>query len=112
MSISKKLLSSLSKHNIQHAIIEHKKVFTAFDIAATTKTPLALVAKTLLVRAGKSLALVIASAGHMIDAQKLAKVLKVAKVSFVKEKDMVKNLKMSKRQSLSSFGSLLNDGLA
>ncbi len=102
----KKLISSFLAKGIPHEVVEHKKVFTAFDVAATTKTPLAKVAKTLLVRAGKVFSLVVVSAGHMIDTKKLAKALKVPTIQFVKEKDMVKQLKMGKKESLSSFGSM------
>ncbi|MEK7649263.1 MAG: YbaK/EbsC family protein [Patescibacteria group bacterium] len=106
MPLPKKLLSSFAAKNIPHAIIEHKKVFTAFDIAATTKTPLLRVAKTLLVKAGKLCAIVVVSAGHMIDSKKLAKALKVPAIQFVKEKDMLKRLKMGAKASLASFGSI------
>ena len=106
MPLSKKLLSMFLIKKIPHRIIEHKKVFTAFDIAATTKTPLAHVAKTLLVKAEKLFAIVIVSAGHMIDSKKLAKALKVSAIQFVKEKDMLKRLKLGKKASLASFGSI------
>lgn len=106
MSLPKKLLSGFSEKKIPHTIIEHKKVFTAFDIAATTKQPLVRVAKTLLVRAGKLFSIVVLSAGHMIDAKKLAKTLKAPSIQFVREKDMVKRLKMGAKASLSSFGSM------
>lgn len=105
MPISKKLLSALSLKHIPHSIIEHKKVFTAFDLAATAAVPLASVAKTLLVRAGKALKLVVVSAGHTVDIAKLAKALKVSAVNIVKEKDMMKNLKISNNSRLASFGS-------
>lgn len=106
MPLPKKLLSRFQTSGIPHSVIEHRKVFTAFDLAATTKTPLTQVAKTLLVRAGKFFSLVIVSAGHMIDSKKLAKALKVSAVQFVKEKDMLKKLKLNKKSSLSSFGSM------
>lgn len=102
----KKLLSSFLAKGIPHEVIEHKKVFTAFDVAATTRVPLAKVAKTLLVRAGKLFSIVIVSAGHMIDTKKLSKALKASSVQFVKEKDMLKQLKMGRKASLSSFGSM------
>lgn len=106
MSLPKKLLSGFLAKKIPHTVVEHKKVFTAFDIAATTKTPLVRVAKTLLVRAGKIFSIVVLSAGHMADAKKLAKVLKAPSIQFVREKDMIKRLKMGARTSLSSFGSM------
>lgn len=106
MPLSKKLLSILGAKNVPHSIIEHKKVFTAFDLSATTAAPLANVAKTLLVRAGKAIQLIVVSAAHVVDTAKLAKALKVPVVSFVKEKDMMKNFKVSKNGKLTSFGSL------
>lgn len=96
----------LGTKNIPHAIIEHKKVFTAFDLASTTNIPLTHVAKTLLVRVGKAMKLVVVSASHVVDTAKLARALKIQTVSFVKEKDMMKNLKVSKNGRLASFGSL------
>ncbi len=105
MSLPKKLLSSFLAKTIPHVVVEHKKVFTAFDLAATTKTPLGHVAKTLLVRAGKLFSIVIVSAGHMIDSKKLSKALNVSGIQFVKEKDMMKRLSMGRGKSLSSFGS-------
>ncbi|MFH1145375.1 MAG: YbaK/EbsC family protein [bacterium] len=83
MPISKKIINSLKGK--KHAVITHKKVFTAYDLAATLEKELNEVAKALLVELDKQLAVAFLPASHNLDFKKLAKLSGAKKVSISKE---------------------------
>ena len=107
MAISKKLLAKLSESKTEHEVVGHRKVFTAFDAAATLKVTLEQVVKSLLVKAGKDFYLALLPANKNLDFKKLAKVLNVdvKKISIPKEKVMSEKFKV-KPGAISAFGSL------
>jgi Ala-tRNA(Pro) deacylase len=88
MAISKKLLGHLDKNKIKYEILKHKTVFTAYDLAQTTKRKMQEIAKTLLVKADKKYYLVTIPAHYKLDFGKVKKMLKAKKVDIAKEKDM------------------------
>lgn len=83
-------------------------MFTAYDTAATTRMPLAQVAKNVVVKAGDKLHLLVLPAHHLVDFKAIAKQLGVSanKVKIVTEQVIAKALKLKKSTGLSSFGSL------
>jgi len=105
MTISKKLIDHLNK--TKHEIIGHKKVFTAYDAAATLKVKLEQVVKVLLVKIDKKYVLALLAASQNLDFKKLAKIFKVSsnKVSIPKEKVMTQQFKV-KPGAISAFGSI------
>lgn len=105
MSIPKKVLSYLDKHQVEYKEIVHKTVYTAYDAAQTLKKELKEVAKNLLVQADRTFALVIVPADKKIDLEKIRKALGAKKVSIPNEKIMLKVLKI-KPGVVSSFGRL------
>jgi len=107
MSISKKLIKKLEEAKVKHEIVCHKKVFTAFDAAATLKVKLEQVVKSLLIKAGKDFYLALLPANRNLDFKKLSKVLNVdvKKVSIPKEKVMTQKYKV-KPGAMSAFGSV------
>ncbi len=117
MPISKKLLKILIDNKVKHEIIKHKKVFTAYDAAATLKVKLNTIAKSLLIKMNKSLehgqkpyAIAMVPADKNIDLKKLAKVMttkdtRITKVEIPKEAAMKVHFKV-KPGTMGAFGSL------
>src|SRR3989344_9548966 len=105
------LAKYLKKAGVKHNILEHKTVYTAYDVAATMNKKLNEIAKTLLVAADKDYYLAILPADHNLDLKKLAGVVSKAvgrKIKVVKipgAKVMEKLLKI-KAGAMSAFGSL------
>ena len=105
MAIPQKVKSYLDKKGLDYEEIAHKTVYTAYDAAQTMKKELKEIAKSLLVQADKTFALIIVPADKRIDLGKIKKVLGAKKVSIPKEKIMIKILKI-KPGALSAFGKL------
>lgn len=104
MAIPKRLTTSLDTAKVKYDVVEHRKVYTAYDLAQTTKSKLAHVAKTLLVRADKDFVLVTLPAHLRLDLKKLKALLKAKTVSIVTERSMLAKLK-AKPGALVPFGS-------
>lgn len=92
-------------------MVEHRKVYTAFDAAETQDLKLTEVVKAVLLkgnlpagRQGKNLYLAVLPAGNNCDFKALSK-LTADKVSIAKEKDIVKNIN-AKIGLIAPFGSL------
>ena len=103
MAISKKLTNKLDSLSANYDVIQHRKVYTAYDAAQTTKRKLEQIVKTLLVKAGGTYYLVHVPANKNINLDKLAKTLNVKKVTIPSEKQIVNALKI-KPGSLTAFG--------
>ncbi|MBU1130684.1 YbaK/EbsC family protein [Patescibacteria group bacterium] len=107
MAIAKTLLNKLGEQKVEHQVVNHKKVYTAFDAAATLKVKLGEVVKSLLVKVGRDFYLALVAADKNLDLKKLAKVLNVSqsKLSIPKEKVMSEKFKV-KPGAISAFGSI------
>jgi len=80
MSVSKKLLKHLNSIELDCELVDHKKVYTAYDAAATLHIKLGQIAKSLLIKFNrpfedgtKPYAIAIVAADKNIDLKKLAK---------------------------------------
>jgi Ala-tRNA(Pro) deacylase len=102
--IAKNLEKLLKANKIKYEILEHRKVFTAFDAAATQDLKVAEVAKAVLLKGKKNLYLAVLPAGNNVDFKALAK-LTEDKVSMAKETDIKTKLK-TKIGLIPPFGSL------
>lgn len=117
MSASKKITVHLGKKNVKFAVVEHKTVFTAYDLAQTLGAKLEEIAKTLLVRVefpkiqkkAAGYYVVVLPASYRLDLEKVKKALKAAKVSLAPEKAM-KKLGIEPG-ALTPFGSLRGLGV-
>lgn len=117
MSASKRITAHLGKNKVRFEVVEHRKVFTAYDLAQTLGTKLDDIAKTLLVhvelpelkKKEKKHFVLVVPASYNIDLAKVKKLLKASKVDFTPEKAMAK-LKI-KPGALSPFGSLRGFGV-
>lgn len=105
MPIPKKITNFLDKHNIDHEILEHKTVYTAFDAAQTLGKKLNEIAKTLAVKADKKYIIIVVPASRKVNTEKLKKILGVKKVDMVKEVDIKKVFK-SKPGALIPFAKM------
>lgn len=103
MAISKKLIKKLDDLSAKYEVIVHRKVYTAYDAAQTTKRKLEQIVKTLMVKAGGTYYLIHVPANKNINLEKLAKVLDVKKVTIPTEKQIAKALNI-KPGSLTAFG--------
>ena len=94
MPIPKKLEKYLEKHNIAHDVVEHRKIYTAFDLAQTTGKKLSEIAKTIAIKVDTTYALIVIPASHRVDITKLKKKLDAKKLSIIKEVELAKVLKV------------------
>ena len=104
MPISKPLEKLLKQSKIKYEVVEHRKVFTAFDAAETQHEKLSEVAKAVLLKGKKNLYLAVLPAGNNCDFKALSK-LTADKLSMAKEKDITTKLK-TKIGLIPPFGSL------
>lgn len=105
MSIPKNVLNYLDRLGVAYERIEHRTVFTAYDLAQTLRRDLKEIAKTLLVKVDQGYAIVVLPASAKLDFAKLKKLLKAKKVSIAGEGDMQKKFKV-KPGAMTPFGAL------
>ncbi len=105
--LSNSITKLLDTAKIKYKTLEHKVVFTAHDVSATTKKKLGEIAKVVLVKADKDFVLIVLPAGKYVDFNGIKKALKAKKVSMASEKDITKYLK-TKVGLLHPFGSEYN----
>lgn len=108
--ISKKVLSYLDSQKIPYRVMDHKKVYTAYDAAQTLKVKLSDLVKSLMVRVDKDYYLVAVPSHKNVDFGLLKKALKkvgakVTRLDLVKEKNLTKVFKL-KPGGLTSFAAL------
>ncbi len=90
---SKKIIKHLEKQGVKFELVQHKKVFTAYDLAQTAGAKLDEIAKTLLVKVEipelkkkGAYYVVVVPASYNVDLQKVKKALKAKKVELAPEK--------------------------
>lgn len=105
MAIPKTVQQYLQKNKVPFEAVEHRIVYTAYDLAATLKEKLEGIGKTLLIKADNGFVLVLLPANRRLDLVKLKKALGAKKLSIVSEKEMIAKLKV-KAGGLTSFGAL------
>ena len=109
--IPAKLLTYLEKAGINHEILEHKTVYTAYDAASTMKKKINEIAKSLLVKADKDYYVVVLPADNNLNLDKVAKIIKketgknIKSVKIPGEKIMQTVFKI-KAGTMSAFGKI------
>ena len=111
----KKLENLLKKKKIKYKLIKHKKVYTAYDAAATQHINLKTVGKCLLMKANKDFIIIVLSAKKKLDKNKLKKVINkerkkndeklIKKLDFCSEA-IIKRRITGKKGAMAGFGSL------
>lgn len=105
MSIPTTVKNHLKKTKLAYETIQHRTVFTAYDLAQTLQHKLDEIAKTLLVKADNEYHLVILPAAKRLDLGKLKKLLGAKKVSIAKEGEMKSKFGVAPG-AITPFGSL------
>lgn len=83
----------LDEAKVKYNLIEHRVVYTAHDVSATTKKKLGEIAKVVLLKVDKDFVLIVLPAGKYVDFSGIKKALKAKKISMASEKDIIKHLK-------------------
>ncbi len=110
MPIPKKVTKFLDDNKAKYEIVEHRTVYTAYDLAQTLKAKLQEIAKTLLVKVDKEYYLVVVPAHYKLDLPKVKKLFKAKKVQIAKEGEMQKKFKV-KPGAITSFGTIHKVGV-
>ncbi len=107
MPIKKQILNHLEKNNIKYEVLNHRKVYTAFDASQTLKVHPQEIAKSLIIKIKKDFYMVILGANKNIDFKKIAQKYKLAKknIQIPSEKILSNKFKI-KPGSAHVFGSL------
>ncbi|MBI3963502.1 MAG: YbaK/EbsC family protein [Candidatus Kerfeldbacteria bacterium] len=105
MAIPASVLSHLKRAKVKHAVVPHKTVFTAYDLANTLNRPLSEIAKTLVVKVDAAYVLVVVPAHTRVDFPKVKKVLAAKHVSLAPEQVMQRTFKV-KPGAITPFGTL------
>lgn len=98
----KSVINLLDKNKIKYEVVEHRKVFTAWDLSQTKHIRPTQVVKTLILKADNSVFMAALPASKLADFNKIKKILNaylkksgkkaVKKISLVKEAWMKKNI--------------------
>lgn len=121
IKLSNQATKLLDAAKVKYKTLEHKVVYTAHDVGATTKKKLGEIAKVVLVKyehakedspllnkgLSSGMVLIVLPAGKYVDFNGIKKALKAKKVSIASEKDITKYLK-TKVGLLHPFGSAYN----
>jgi Ala-tRNA(Pro) deacylase len=105
MAVPKKIINFLDQNKIKYRILEHKKVFTAYDKSQTLKVPEKIVGKTLIAKFNNSLAIVLIGANKNLDFKKLKKIFK-KEVKLASERVIKNKIKGVKLGAIPPFGNL------
>jgi Ala-tRNA(Pro) deacylase len=105
MPIPAKVQTYLKKLKLKHEIIEHKTVFTVYDLAQTLKIKMNEIVKILLVKVDAEYKLVLLPAHRRLNLDALKKLLGAKRVTIAKESDMAREMKV-KPGALTPFGQL------
>jgi len=116
MAIPKKILKILEINSVKYEVIEHRKVYTAYDKSKTLKRKESLFVKTLLINSGKIIFIVLIPSDHVIDIDKIIKSInkefkkenkkEIKKISFVPEKKIKELVKGIKEGSMPPFAQI------
>ena len=105
MSISKKLLNHLGRARAKYDVVDHKTVYTAYDLASTLKKKLEEVAKSVVIESDRQHLIVVLPGNRRVDLKKLKKLLKSKRVAIAKEQVHQKILHI-KAGAVTPFGKL------
>jgi Ala-tRNA(Pro) deacylase len=118
MSLPKKVINFLGKSKVKYEIIEHRKVFTAFDKSKTLKVKPAIIGKTLILKVNGDLVVVLISGSKNLDKTKFKKIVNhwrkgrdkkaIKKINFVSERLIKNKFKGVKVGATPPFGNLFN----
>lgn len=106
MAISERLKQFLDASKVKYTATKHPVVYTAQEIAAAQHIPGRQLAKSVLVKTDRGVALVVLPAIHLIDLKKLKAGLGAKTVSIAKEADIKQHFPDVEVGAMSPFGNL------
>jgi Ala-tRNA(Pro) deacylase len=106
VKLPKKVAVFLEKNNTKFETIGHRTVFTAFDKAATMKVKPTAIAKVLVLKIDKDIAMAIVGGDRNLDLEGLQKLAKAKKIDFAKERAIVEICKGIDPGAIPPFGDL------
>ncbi len=116
MSVPRKVINYLEKAKIKNKLIKHRTVYTAFDKAKTLKVKQNIIGKTLILKVGKELIMVLVPANKNLDRNKLKKIINVwkkksgqkliKKIDFASERLIKNKIKGVKLGAAPPFGKM------
>ncbi len=112
MATPKKIMNFLEKSGVKFEEISHRKVYTATDKARTLKSKEDRVAKTVVIKVGKTPFITVIPANTILNIEKLKKIVEsmldkeVNKIGFASEKWIKENIKGMKEGAIPPFGSI------
>jgi len=83
----KRLKEALDQAGIKYILVSHSPAYTAQEVAASAHVPGKEMAKTVIVRAGTSLAMAVLPASKQVDFARLAEGMKLKKVELASEEE-------------------------
>jgi len=106
MKIPAKLSAFLNKNKVGYEPVEHRTVYTALDKAATLRVKPGLIVKTLILKAGKEIIMVVLAGNRNLNKVKFKKAAKLKNFDFISEKLMKTKFKDFKAGAVPPFGLL------
>ena len=101
-----KLKAFLDKNEVKYVIIQHSLAYTASEIAAMAHIPGKELAKTVIIKTGKKLAMAVLPASFRIDFEDLKKALNEKNVDMATEADFENQFADCELGAMPPFGNL------
>lgn len=106
MAIAAKLKKYLDENKIKYKALKHAVAYTAQEIAAAQRVPGKQVVKSVLVKANGKYALAVLPAIHLIDTDKLKKILDCKTLKIATEDEIAKTVPDYEVGAMPPFGNL------
>lgn len=103
---TKRLRQHLDNSKVSYAIINHSPAYTAQKVAASAHISGKSIAKTVIVRVGDELIMVVLPANHLIHLKKLKNFLKESDVALAREREFESKFPDCETGTMPPFGNL------
>ena len=103
---AKRVKKYLKEQKVKYKTLKHKEVYTAQEVAASAHIPGRQLAKSVMIKLDKKMAMAVLSAVHQIDFKRLKKPLGVKKTKLATEKEFEDLLPDCEGGATPPFGNL------
>ena len=103
---AKRVKKYLKDQKVKYKTLKHKEVYTAQEVAASAHIPGRQLAKSVMIKLDKKMAMAVLSAAHQIDFKRLKKALGVKKTKLATEKEFEELLPDCEMGATPPFGNL------
>ena len=108
MSVAKRLREHLDSRKVKYVVVTHSQAFTAQEIAASMHVPGKEMAKTVVVKTPRGLALGVVRAMDKVDVERIAAKLGVDEARLATEQEFRDQFPDCEMGAMPPFGSLYN----